>query len=129
MADLEEYAPSILRLILGPLFLIPGVTKLMNPSMVVGMLQGLGFPMPQVWAWILIFSELAFGLAVLIGLWVRYTVWPLVIVLAVATVTVHIPAMAQNPMGIVNVLFHLLGITALISLSLSGAGAVAVDKE
>ena len=60
----------------------------------------------------------------LVGWKVKYTVWPLVIVLAVATALVIIPS--GNP---VNILFHLLGIAGLILVYLSGPGAMAVSKH
>jgi len=103
--------------------------KLTNPSMIIGMLGGLGFPAPVFWGWLLLLSEIFFGASVLIGWKVRHTVWPLVIVLAVATVTVHLPSMASNPAGLLDVLFRLLGIAALINLHLNGPGAVAVSDE
>ena len=127
--ECKEYAPSILRLVLGPLFIIPGIMKLTNPSMIIGMLGGLGFPAPTFWGWLVLLSEIIFGAAVLVGWKVKYTVWPLVAVLAVATAFVHIPAMATNPAGLVNVLFHLLGIAALINLHLTGSGKYAVSDE
>ena len=127
--DCKQYASSILRLVLGPLFIIPGIMKLTNPGMIIGMLGGLGFPVPVFWGWLLLLSEIFFGTSVLVGWKVRYTVWPLVIVLVVATITVHLPSMATNPMGLLDVLFRLLGIAALINLHLNGPGAVAVSEE
>jgi len=124
-----QYGPSVLRFALGPLFIIPGVMKFMNPGMIIGMLGQLGFPAPTFLGWLLLLSEIIFGAAVLVGWKVKYTVWPLVAVLAVATAFVHIPAMATNPAGLVNVLFHLLGIAALINLHLTGSGKYAVSDE
>ena len=40
-----KYGPTILRIFLGFLFLVPGISKLMNPSGIISMLTGLGFPM------------------------------------------------------------------------------------
>ncbi|MBI4141039.1 DoxX family protein [Candidatus Woesearchaeota archaeon] len=125
----EQYGPSILRLALGPLFIIPGVMKLMNPGMIIGMLGQIGFPAPTFFGWLLLLSEIIFGASVLVGYKVKLTVWPLVIVLAVATITVHIPSIATNPMGLIDVLFRLLGIAALISLHFTGPGAVAVQED
>ena len=128
MNDNSKYGPTLLRLVLGLLFVIPGISKLMNPDMIIGMLGGMGFPAASFFGWVLLLSEIIFGLAVLVGLKVRWAVWPLVAILAVAIVMVHIPALAASPMGVPNLLFHVLGVAALISLSLSGAGAIAVDN-
>jgi len=69
-----------------------------------------------------------FGLTVLLGIKLRYTVWPLVIILAVALVTVAIPKISE-PMGMIGVLWHLLGISALISLALTGPGMYGIDSK
>jgi len=129
MKQLNTYAPTTLRLVLGLLFIVPGISKLLNPSGIIGMLRGIGFPVPNAVGWIVLLSEIIFGLAILVGYQVKYTVWPLIIVLLVAIVTVHLPGLAANPMGIINVLFHLLGIAALLSVYLTGAGALAIDKH
>lgn len=128
MADVKQYSPTVLRLVLGLLFLIPGFMKLMNPPMIIGMLGDLGFPAPTFFGWLLLLSEIAFGLSVLVGFRVKYTVWPLVVVLLVATLTVYVPKLGTDPMAPITVLFHVLGIAALVSVFLSGAGALAVDK-
>lgn len=117
-----DLGPAVLRLVLGPLFVVPGVSKLLNPGMIIGMLGSLGFPAPVFFGWLLLLSEIVFGAAVFAGYKVKYVVWPLVLVLVVATITVYLPKLATDPMAIVNVLFHLLGVAALVNLYLSGAG-------
>lgn len=125
----SSYAPSILRLFLGMLFIIPGFQKLANPSMIIGMLGGLGFPAPNLFGWLLLLSEIGFGTLILIGWKLNYTVWPLVTILGVATMTVHIPAFFEAaPMALITVILHLLAIAALINLYLSGPGAFAVKR-
>lgn len=125
----SKYGPTILRVFLGLLFIIPGFSKLMNPGMITGMLGQLGFPIAGFFAWLLLLSEIVFGAALLLGYKVKYAVWPLALVLVIATVTVHLPSMAQNPMGVVNVLFHLAAIAGLVNLFLVGPGALGVGKE
>ncbi|MEK6951024.1 MAG: DoxX family protein [Nanoarchaeota archaeon] len=125
----SKYGPTILRVVLGLLFILPGLNKLANPGMIIGMLGQLGFPAAGLFGWILLLSEILFGAAVLVGWKLRYTVWPLVVVLAVATLLVGLPALAKDPMAMINISFHLLGIAALISLYLTGAGAMAVKQD
>jgi len=125
-AKIEDYGPSVLRLGLGLLFIIPGWGKLMAPAGIIGMLGNIGFPAPAFFGWVLLLSELVFGLTVLIGYKVKYSVWPLLVILVVATVTVYLPDLAANK---IMILFHLVGIAALVSLYLTGPGALAVDKE
>ena len=121
--------PTVLRLALGPLFIFPGIMKLLHPSMIIGMLGTLGFPMPTFWAWLLLLSEIIFGMSVFLGFKVKYAVWPLIVILTIATLTVYLPGLGKDPVVIGNVLFHLLGIASLVSVFLSGAGAWAIDKK
>ena len=128
MENNKGYGLAILRIVAGLLFLLPGIMKLMDPAGITGMLTGLGFPAPSFLAWILLLSEIIFGASLIVGWKTKYTTWPLVIVLLVATLTIALPGALENPMGWVNVLFHLVGIGALISIFLDGPGAWAVSK-
>jgi len=92
------------------------------------MLTGLGFSTPSLLGWVLLLSEIIFGASLIVGWKTRYTVWPLVIVLSLATITVALPGVLENPMGWINVLFHLVGIGALISIFLDGPGTWAINK-
>jgi len=124
----EDYAPTVLRIFLGLLFLAPGLMKLMNPDSIIGMLGGMGFPLAALFGWIVIISEVLGGLALILGYKVKWAVWPLVIVLLVATITVAIPGLSA-PMGAIGLLWHILGIAGLISVFLSGAGALSLEKK
>ncbi len=124
------YGPMILRIFLGILFFVAGLGKIMNPPSVVDMLSGLGFPVPTFFAWILLLSELVFGLALIFGWKVRYSVWPLVIVLVVALLVVYLPDLDfQNQGNIMSILWHLVGLAGLVSLAFTGAGAAAVSRD
>jgi len=117
---------SLLRLTMGILFLVQGIRKFQNPDGVVGMLTGIGFPIPLVFTWILILSEIIFGALILIGYKVKYTAWPLVIILLVATLTVVLPSGGFNS---VNFYFHLISIAGLITIALTGPGKWAITKS
>jgi len=119
----KSQGPALLRITLGLLFLIPGLFKLMDPSMVSGMLSGLGFPIASIFAWILILVEIIFGVLLLIGMKTEIAIWPLFIVLLVALLLVAIPQFdMQNVQSIMNVLWHLIGLGGLLSISSTGAG-------
>lgn len=125
----SEYAPAILRLALGLLFIVPGLSKLANPGMIIGMLGGMGFPAATLLGWIVILVEILGGVAVLVGWKLKQVVWPLVVILAVALFAVHVPSiLAKAPMAMPMALFHLLGIGALVSLYFSGAGKYAIKQ-
>ncbi len=122
----SEYGPLLLRLTIGIMFLYQGIGKLMNPSGPTGMLTNLGFPIPQVFAWILLLSEIIFGLAVLVGYKVKYSVWPLVLIFLVVIGMVVLPAEQFN---VVTLFFHIIVIAGLISLSLTGPGKLAIGRN
>lgn len=126
MEDKQNYSPLILRVILGLMFVVAGANKLLNPQGIISMLSGVGFFLPTFWGWLVILSEVLFGLAVLAGWKLRYTVWPLVIIMTVVIILISIPSITKNPSGF---FFHLLAIGALVSLFLTGAGTWSLGKE
>ncbi|MFT4343122.1 MAG: DoxX family protein [Candidatus Woesearchaeota archaeon] len=130
MAEQSAIGAFVLRIAVGLIFLVAGFGKLMNPAMPTGMLEGLGFPMAAMFAWVLIIVEIGGGAMLLLGWNVQYASIPLAIILVVATITVFIPQLGgDNPMAMMDVLWHVIGIGALISLYLTGPGAYALQKE
>jgi putative oxidoreductase len=127
-ADKMMYGPLAVRIGLGVLFVAAGVMKLMMPSGFIGMLAGM-MPMATVLGWLVIAAEVLAGAAVLVGWRVRLTLWPLFVILAVATVTVWIPQWSANPMAPVVVLLHVASMASLLSLFFTGAGAKALDDQ
>lgn len=81
------------RILLGLVMLVSGILKLfvIGPDAVTGMLSGMALFAwaPAFWAWILILSEIIFGIAILAKYKLEYTVWPPVIILVVASFTAH----------------------------------------
>jgi putative oxidoreductase len=81
-----------LRLIVGFGFMEHGYAKLARgPESFAAILHALGTPAPALFAWITILVELFGGLAVLLGALIPLVSLPMVVVLAVATFTVHLP--------------------------------------
>ena len=119
---MKEYAPLALRIGIGGLFITTGLTKLMGPAGVVGMLSKIGFPAPTFWAWLLIFVELLFGVAVLTGFKLKYATVPLAIVLIVAIIV-------MAPSQLMSTLKDVALLSGLISLWLSGAGKVSLSRR
>ena len=102
-----HYGPLVLRIALGLLFVIPGLSKLANPGMIIGMLGELGFPAAAFFGWLLLLSEIVFGAAVLAGYKIRTMVWPLAIIMVLAGLMVAVPQIGSNPMSVPMALFHL----------------------
>ncbi len=128
MDNNHMHSTAFLRIMLGLLFLVPGIAKIMAPDMIIGMLGKLGFPGPAFFGWILILSEIIFGLALIIGYKVKYAVWPLMFVLVVALITVHLKD-TQNPMMWIDVLLRVSAIAGMNLLRYTGSGSWAIDKE
>lgn len=81
---MKKYASLLLRVGLGGLFLAAGIMKLLDPAMFTGMLEGMGFPMAAVFAWIVIVVEVLGGASVVAGFKLKWTVPPLAFILLVA---------------------------------------------
>ncbi len=102
-------------ILLGLLMLIPGILKLvvMKPAAISSMLGGIVLFAwaPTFWAWVLILSEIVFGVLILARWNLKYTTIPPMIILAIATlfVTIKWDALAETQVG--SVIFHLIGIT------------------
>ncbi len=126
-ARAADVAPLVLRVVLGVIFLLHGYQKLMMgiPG-VTGFLGSLGFPMPGVFAVILIAAELLGGLMLILGLLTHWSAKVLAFVALVALLTVH----AKNGFFISGggYEFILLIFAASVSLMVTGAGKWSLDR-
>lgn len=91
--SLDWLGPLVLRLYLAPIFILSGMNKIGSIDDVAAWFGnpdwGLGLPAPLLMAWLAILTELVGGVALLLGLGVRLAAIPLMVVMAVAAVTVH----------------------------------------
>jgi putative oxidoreductase len=137
--DLARWAPLLLRLIIGYGFIAHGVAKLeKGPDAFVAILAALHVPAPFFMAWATIAIELLGGAAILIGALVPLAAIPMLVVLAVATFTVHIQfgftsiklmsVTATGPhFGPPGYETDLLYVVCLIALIFIGPGPFSVD--
>jgi putative oxidoreductase len=87
-----RWAPLPLRLIVGFGFMEHGFAKLSKgPGVFAAILQTLGVPAPHLMAWVTILTEVAGGLAVILGVFVAWATLPMAAVLLVEIFTVHLP--------------------------------------
>jgi putative oxidoreductase len=127
-------------LIVGYGFVAHGYAKVAKgPDQFAASLHALGVPAPDLMAWVTIASELAGGLAVLMGAFIPLVSVPLAAILLVAAVTVHlrygfssIKLLAVTaagpqfgPPGYETDLLYLAGLATLV---LGGSGPFAVDQ-
>jgi len=82
---------TVNRVLLGLVMLIPGLLKLfvIGPNNIVGMLSDISLFAwaPSFWAWVLILSEIVFGIAILASWKLEYSVWPPIVIMVVAAFT------------------------------------------
>jgi putative oxidoreductase len=137
----RRWAPLPLRLMLGIGFLYHGLPKLFSAEEragFTGMLAGMGFPAPGLMAWLVGIVEVAGGVMLILGLFILIPAILLIINMLVAMFAVHLPHgfsfinMQMTDVGPVfgmpGVEVNLLYIAGLLSLVLSGAGALSFDR-
>lgn len=123
-SKLSPWAWLGLRVIVAAIFIQAGWAKFQNPSMIQGMLGGLGLPMSDLLGWVVLLSELIGGSLLLLGLWTKYATLPLMVIMVVAFFTVHLKDGLKTPTWFVMMIFFALAIFAT-----SGAGELSLDKR
>ena len=120
-ANATDLASFILRLSLGLLMVghgIPKMMKLMDGNMEFGDPIGIGVPASLT---LTVFAEVICSILIIIGLWTRLALIPLIITMVVAAFIVH----SADPLGVKEPsLMYLFG---YITLFLLGSGKYAVD--
>lgn len=120
----------VIRVAVGIVFMYHGGQKLFGLfdgpgiSGFAGMLDKLGVPAPTVSAVLAGLAEFVGGLAVLLGLFIRVSVVPMIFVMVVAVTKVHNKAFSLQHGGMEYALT--LGLV-LLGLGLTGAGLLSVD--
>ena len=136
----QQLAPLALRLIIGYGSIAHGWAKLSRGA---GgfekLLTFLHVPFPHLMAWVVPLTEVTFGFAILIGLFISITAIPMILVTLTAMLTVHlkygfssiktIGLSANGPLfGQPGYEVDLLYIAGLITLIIIGSGAFSVDS-
>ena len=138
----RDWAPLILRLVIGFGFMVHGWAKLSRgPDKFGALLAWIGVPFPHFMAWLTTCTELVTGFAMFIGAFVTLVSIPMIVVLLVALFTVHlrygfssINTIGLDPLtgpifGPPGMETDLLYIGGLILLALgTGAGRLSVDR-
>jgi uncharacterized membrane protein YphA (DoxX/SURF4 family) len=90
----------LIRILVGWVFVSEGIQKFLFPAALgVGRFAKLGIPHPAIIAPLVGVVEIACGLAVILGLWMRLASIPLLIVIATAIVTTKIPELHRAGQG------------------------------
>lgn len=117
----------LLRLALGAVFFMHGYQKVFTMGIegVTGFLGNLGFPMANLFAYILAYGELVFGAMLILGLLTHWSAKFAVVVGVVAFATVH---MSKGFfVGTGGYEFIMLITAAAVSLMITGAGKYSLD--
>ena len=127
MSAWSDYAPLVLRLATGTIFALHGLQKLQGglPG-TTGFVSSLGFPMPEVFAVLLIAAELGGGILLILGLLTRLAAKALVIVSLFALFLVHFANGFFMATG--GYEYILLLLAASVSLMLTGGGKWSLDR-
>ena len=123
----SDYAPLVLRVATGIIFAFHGWQKLQGGlAGTAGLVQSIGFPMPELFAVLLIAAELGGGILLILGLFTRWSAIFTGFVALVAVVLVHLPNGFSMATGGYEYVFLLLA--ASIALVLSGGGKWSLDR-
>jgi putative oxidoreductase len=125
---LRGWGPTILRVMVGFIFLAHGSQKLFGQGFdgVASMMEGLGVPAPALAAVALVLTEVVGGAALILGLFTRLSAVPLAFSMLVATVLVHLPNGFFSSSG--GIEFTLLLTVACVALALTGPGKASLDR-
>ena len=126
----QSQALLVSRLLIGALFLVAGVRKLMGIAGTAGYFTKLGFPAADVLVWVAIAIELGGGALLVLGWQTRRVAWLLIAFTAIATFMAH-RFWQMDAAQYANQLNHFLKNAAIVGgllyVVVFGAGAVSLD--
>jgi putative oxidoreductase len=124
----QAWGLTVLRVVVGLVFAAHGGQKLfgMGLDAVEAFFGKLGIPLPAAAAVVVTLVELLGGLALILGLFVRWAAVPLAVNMLVAMLTVHLPKGFFLPEGVEFVLTLL---AACLALALMGGGRASLDAR
>lgn len=117
------YAPVPLRLAMGIILSVAGYMKLVGIAGTVDYFTKLGFPLPVVTAWFITSLELVGGIALILGLFVRYLGLLYTIEFIVAAFWVKLPTQ-----GYAAARLDLMILAGAAALYFLGAGRWSIDS-
>jgi putative oxidoreductase len=126
----QSQALLVGRLLIGALFIVAGIRKLMGPAAAAGYFTKLGFPAADVLVWVVIAVELGGGALLVLGWQTRRMAWLLIAFTLIATFMAH-RFWQMEAAQYANQLNHFLKNAALVGgllyVVVFGAGAVSLD--
>jgi putative oxidoreductase len=125
--NLKDWGLALLRIGVGGVFAAHGAQKLFGFGIpgVSGLMTQIGVPFPMLSAVAVTAAEFLGGLALVAGFGARLAAIPIAFSMLVAALTVHLKNGFFLPAGVEYVLVLFL---ASVALSLTGSGALSVDR-
>ena len=120
------------RILIGILFLVAGIMKAMNIAGTTAYMTRLGFPAPELMAYLSTIIEVGAGVLLIIGWQTRRVAWLLVLYVLIATGMAHRfweYEAAQRGNQINHFLKNLALIGAMLLIAVTGPGSASVDKR
>ena len=121
-----RFAPVLLRGIVGIVAVLHGWPKMKDLGAFIERIGRMGVPIPSVFGTAVALAEFLGGLALILGLFTRYGAFSFACVMAVAVFKIHLPNGFDS--GGNGYEYPLVLLVAAISLILSGAGPVSLDR-
>jgi putative oxidoreductase len=124
--------PLVGRILIGLIFLVAGVRKVMGFAFTVAYLAKLGFPAPEVMAVIAIIIEIGGSILLIVGWRTRWAAWLLVLFVVIAAFAAHrfweITDAGQFSNQMNHFLKNLSVVGGLLYVATFGPGSASVDK-
>ena len=127
MRPLNDYLPTLARVLMCSLFIWDGVLQLRDPAGTVQYFTSLHVPTPQIVVWVSIAIHLLGGLAILVGFKTRWAAAVLILLCLGTAFGVHLPAGDMDNM--VNFYKNLVMAGGFLYVIAFGASAIAFDKQ
>jgi putative oxidoreductase len=127
---LAEFAPLVVRVIVGVIISAHGWQKLMGgPANFAGGLTHLGVPLPGLMAWVVTFVELVGGILLIVGLFSRLAALLLTIefIVIILTVKIHVPLIAPPNSAYPGTELDLALLAGFLVVLLMGPGRISLD--
>jgi putative oxidoreductase len=125
--------PLVGRILIGLIFLVAGIRKVMGFAGAVAYLTKLGFPAPEVMAVIAIIIEIGGSILLIVGWRTRWAAWLLALFVVIAAFAAHRFWELTDPGQYVNQLNHFLKnlsiIGGLLYVATFGPGSASIDKS
>jgi putative oxidoreductase len=131
LEPLAPYVPTVLRILVGLIFLLHGLPKWQGLDGFAGFLGSLGVPLPGVFAFLVALLETGGGLLLILGLGTRWVALLFVIEMILTTLLVKVNVGFISPTATpgVGAELDLLLLVCAFALAVLGSGPLSVEQN